>query len=71
MKSKLGTFKLVQKIDSVELSSGYSSDRGTWSLAAGTGAYAGLTGTGKLAAVGFPGGEGNVNMRLEGFVSKG
>lgn len=71
VRSKLGTFKLVQKIDSVEVSGGYSSDRGTWSLSAGTGVYAGLTGGGKLAAVGIPGGDGNNLIRHEGFVSKG
>jgi hypothetical protein len=71
VKSKLGTFKLVQKIDSVDVSGGYSSDRGTWSLSGGTGAYAGLTGSGKLAAVGIPGGDGNNLIRHEGFVGKG
>ena len=67
--SKLGTFKLSQKIESVDVGGGYSSDRGTWSVSAGTGVYAGLTGSGRLAAVGLPGGAGQNSMRLEGFIT--
>jgi hypothetical protein len=68
--SKLGTLKLSQSVFSVDLSDGYSSDRGTWKIAAGTGEYAGVTGSGSFAAVGLPGGAGQVLMRQEGFISK-
>ena len=70
MTSKLGTFKLTQTIYSVELSGGYSSDRGTWKFSAGTGAYAGYTGSGSFAAVGIPGGAGLNIIRQEGFMTK-
>jgi hypothetical protein len=69
--SKLGGFTLSQKIESVEVGGGYSSDRGTWALKAGTGKYAGVTGSGRVAAVGFPGGVGQISMRHEGFVTTG
>ena len=69
--SKVGTFKLSQKMESVDVGGGYSSDRGTWSLRAGTGVYAGLTGSGRLAAVGLPGGAGQNSMRLEGVITSG
>ena len=69
-KSKRGTFKLSQKITSVALSCGYSSDRGTWTIGGGTGAYAGVTGSGSLAAVTFPG-VGLVNQQNEGYVRTG
>ena len=68
--SKLGTLKLSQSVFSVELSGGYSSDRGTWKITAGTGEYAGVTGSGSFAAVGLPGGAGQVLIRQEGFITK-
>ena len=68
--SKLGTFKLSQKIDSVDVGAGYSSDRGTWVMSNGTGVYAGVTGSGSFAAVGLPGGAGLNRIRQEGFITK-
>ena len=69
MTSKLGTFKLTQKIDGFEVSEGYSSDRGTWSIRAGTGVYAGVTGSGRLGVVGLS--TGQELIRQEGFIHKG
>ena len=68
-KSKLGSFRLSQRIDSVDVGGGYASDRVTWTLSAGTGAYKGLSGKGVTASIAFPG-AGQINIRREGTVSR-
>lgn len=63
-----GTFKMSQSVESVAIGGGYTVDTGTWSLQGLTGAYAGLTGEGRFAAVGFP--SGKLLSRQEGWVTK-
>ena len=65
---KNGTFRLTQRVESVDAGRGWTADTGTWSFAKGTGAYAGVTGGGGFAAAGPP--TGILVAREEGYVSK-
>lgn len=56
MTGKRGTLVLSQKLVSTDVGSRYSADVGTWKLVSGTGTYKSLTGGGRFAAVGLPGG---------------
>ena len=66
---KRGTFDTHQTLVSTDVGSRYSADIGTWKLMKGTGAYKGVTGGGRFAAVGLPGG--TVIINQEGWVTVG
>jgi hypothetical protein len=66
MTGKRGAFAVTQSVESTNVGRRYSADIGTWSLRGGTGAYEGLTGKGRFAAVGLPNGTLLVNQ--EGWV---
>lgn len=65
---KLGTLIVSQEITSVSAGNSFSSDRGSWSIDGGTGAYEGYKGGGGFAAVGTT--KNRVFFRQEGYVSK-
>ena len=67
---KNGTFMVPERFESVDLSSDYSIQTGTWSFKNGTGAYEGFTGKGRFAGVYLMQKNTAVN-RLEGFVTLG
>ena len=62
MTSKRGTFVISQKIVITEVGNDYHSGIGTWRFMRGTGAYKGITGGGRYADVGLPGGTVLVNQ---------
>jgi hypothetical protein len=64
---KQGTIKVSQQIEWVNIPDGYSISTGTWKVVGGTGAYAGLSGGGRHAGVGLPGGI--TKFREDGLVS--
>ena len=66
LRGKRGTLRLSQRVESVEAGSSYSADTGSWTVAGGVGAYAALSGGGRLAGVGAP--DGRLVYREEGYV---
>ena len=65
--SKRGGFGVSQRIESTDVGNRYSADIGTWEIRGGVGAYEGVTGKGRAAAVGLPNGKLLVNQ--EGWVT--
>ena len=61
-----GSFRLTAQIEHVPITGGYYADSGEWSLSAGTGVYASVSGGGRFAAVVLP--SGRILGRSEGFI---
>ena len=64
---KRGTLYISNTTASTDAGGGYSVGTGTWSVGGATGAYVGLNGRGRAAAVGTPGGL--TISRYEGYVT--
>lgn len=64
---KLGTIVGRNKMGFVDLPDGWAVFTGTWKVIRGTGAYAGLSGGGRVAGVQFA--NGNTKAQHEGFLS--
>jgi hypothetical protein len=65
---KLGTLEGRSLIGWADLPDGWAVFTGTWKVVHGTGAYAGLSGGGRVAGVQLA--DGNTKVQYEGFVSK-
>lgn len=68
MTGKRGTLRIVQKVTQVAVGAGFTSDTGTWTLKGLTGAYAGITGSGRFAGVTTS--RGWLYASEEGYISK-
>jgi hypothetical protein len=66
---KRGTLVISQKIVITQVGQRFHSGIGTWRVVRGTGAYKGITGGGRYADVGLPGGTVLVNQ--EGYLTIG
>ena len=64
---KLGTIVGRNQIGFVDLPDGWAVFTGTWKVIRGTGAYAGLSGGGRVAGVSLA--NGNTKAQFEGFLS--
>ena len=64
---KLGTIEGRNQIGFVDLPDGWAVFTGTWKVIRATGAYAGLSGGGRIAGVSLA--NGNTKAQFEGFVS--
>ena len=64
---KLGTIEGRNQIGFVDLPDGWAVFTGTWKVIRATGAYAGLSGGGRVAGV--PPANGNTKAQFEGFLS--
>lgn len=69
MTGKRGTLVISQSLVSTGVGRRYTADIGTWKVVSGTGAYEGMTGGGRFAGVGLPGGKVIINQ--EGWVTVG
>lgn len=69
MSGKRGTLVISQRLVSTAVGSRYTADIGTWKFVSGTGAYQSMTGGGRFAGVGLPGGKVIINQ--EGWVTVG
>jgi hypothetical protein len=69
MTGKQGTLVISQNLVSTNVGKRYSADIGTWKFVSGTGAYKALSGGGRFAGVGLPGGIVIINQ--EGWVTIG
>jgi hypothetical protein len=64
---KLGTITGRNQMEFADLPDGWAVFTGTWKVIRGTGAYAGLSGGGRVAGVSLA--NGNTKARFEGFLS--
>ena len=64
---KRGLLAVSQRVESTDVGRRYSADVGTWRLKGQLGAYKGVTGTGRFAAVGLP--NGTIIVNQEGWVT--
>jgi len=65
----LGTFRITQRVESVEAGRGWTADTGTWSFEAGTGVYEGVSGGGGFALAN-PQAKKVLYSRQEGYLTK-
>lgn len=63
---KQGTLEIRNTVEWVGLPDDWSVQTGTWKVVGGTGAYAGLSGSGRVASVLIP--DGHIRLRLFGFL---
>lgn len=61
-----GSFRVTQQIEHVPIVGGYYVDTGEWAFSAGTGVYAGVSGSGRFVAVVLP--SSRILIRQEGFI---
>ena len=66
---KRGTLVMRERIEWLDAGNGYSIGVGTWKVVRGTGAYKGVTGSGRSASSWLP--SGPVSWQNDGFLSKG
>ena len=68
MTGKQGTLVMRNRIEFVDIPDGEAVFTGTWSVVRGTGAYAGLTGGGRVAGVQLA--DGSTKSQFQGFLSQ-
>jgi hypothetical protein len=64
-----GTVRISGPFEHVPIAGSYAVDSGRWSMSAGTGSYASLSGGGRFAAVVLP--SGRILARYEGYIRSG